>query len=228
MMESGFTTNNIPTLNFSKNATQQLTPGTPEARIFATFTLLREFFRSRPTSTIISVFRDADVNGSGFLTYPEFKRAVRGLNIDAAPDDLQAIFDMFDRYAKALITPERFSTLPVDAVRCTVMTGDGKIAEPDFISVLLEEPDAASQRFMQVGIGKTLLYSNPEPPELDHVEGTEASGYTNGWQRGWYPLPSEGATKEMLQSSSEIGRYVPKEVDIDSLVSETVAGYGLK
>mmetsp|Transcript_3675 Transcript_3675/g.7873 ORF Transcript_3675/g.7873 Transcript_3675/m.7873 type:complete len:205 (-) Transcript_3675:291-905(-) len=204
MMESGFTTNNIPTLNFSKNATQQLTPGTPEARIFATFTLLREFFRSRPTSTIISVFRDADVNGSGFLTYPEFKRAVRGLNIDAAPDDLQAIFDMFDR------------------------TGDGKIAEPDFISVLLEEPDAASQRFMQVGIGKTLLYSNPEPPELDHVEGTEASGYTNGWQRGWYPLPSEGATKEMLQSSSEIGRYVPKEVDIDSLVSETVAGYGLK
>jgi len=210
---SGYTRGNVA--NFDWTIPLPVPPGfgTHEWRCANGVKLLQEFFRARPRSLLLGVFRSFDVDGNGTVGFDEFGRGLRALNVDLSEEDLRRVFDSFD-----------------------TITDDDKLQAVEFINKMIEEPDFHLTRFQQSGIGHTFLQGNEEATILrTNVYPTAASGYSNGCYpvEETHPMQSSGVNSGMKadlnaifsQSSTVIGAAVPSESEIDANATEAASEY---
>lgn len=62
----------------------------------AAISVMREFFQTRPMSTLLEVFRNNDDDMSGDIDLEEFKQGLRKLNLDLSDRDMVAVFRAVD------------------------------------------------------------------------------------------------------------------------------------
>jgi len=138
---------------------------------------LRDFFGKRPNSVLLGAFREQDMDGSGQLELPEFKRALKGLNIDLTDADLVAVFNALDS------------------------DGSGVLQLREFLNELKAEPDPRDAQWLRLGIGHQYVQPNREPPS---TQGVVPEPWLSGFNRGNRELvnPPEARRPAMAVSSA--------------------------
>jgi len=135
---------------------------------------------------MIGCFRAMDVNGSGKLNYTEFARAMKAFNLDLPEEDLKAVFTHFDKSNRRPAGSRPGSARPARTgfdENCEASLdgdADGTVSLPEFMAALGGGAEGLESRFYRVGIGKTYLQPNREPPDTTIVRPTTATGYTRG------------------------------------------------
>jgi len=71
-------------------------PGTLQDTRDQALATLRNYFQCRTSTAQWNCFQDMDVDNSGYMSFPEFQRALEGLNLRLPKEDLQALFSSFD------------------------------------------------------------------------------------------------------------------------------------
>ena len=118
---------------------------------------MRHFFGQRPNSVLLGTFRAQDSDGSGSFELPEFKRALKSLNMDISEADMEAVFNSLDT------------------------DGEGTLALKEFLNELKAEPDPREAQWLRFGIGHQYVQPNREPPSVENVK---AEPWVSGFNRG--------------------------------------------
>ena len=108
---------------------------------------MRHFFSQRPNSVLLGTFRAQDSDGSGSFELPEFKRALKSLNMDISEADMEAVFNSLDT------------------------DGEGTLALKEFLNELKAEPDPREAQWLRFGIGHQYVQPNREPPSVEALSG---------------------------------------------------------
>jgi Ca2+-binding EF-hand superfamily protein len=96
-------------------------------------TLLRDFFSRRSVSSLLTLFQDVDQDDSGVIDVDEFATALRQLNMHLSQEDIQGLFNYFDK------------------------DGGGECEVREILATLKAEPTAEESRWQRIGIGKQHL-----------------------------------------------------------------------